>query len=149
MTGLKSQSAVEYLIIIGLTLGLILPTTYLFFRYSAQSNEQIIDSQINQIGNSIIDTAEIVYFSGKDSKIILELNIPKNIESVYILGDRELVFTRVSEIGINEVVFFSSVDVPIKSDAASLAYIASPGIKKVRIQAVDDGSGLKALIEKT
>ena len=72
----KAQSAVEYLVLIGLTLGIILPTTYLFFRYSSQSNEQIIDSQLNQVGNSIMDTAEIVYYSGKDSKIILELKVP-------------------------------------------------------------------------
>lgn len=145
----KSQSAVEYLIIIGLSLGLILPTTYLFFRYSAQSKEQIIDSQINQAGNSIIDTAEIVYFSGKDSKIILELNIPKGIENVNIIGSRELVFTRVSEIGENEMVFFSSGGIKIKPGDGLLEYIASPGLKKVKIQAVDDGSGgTEVLIEK-
>lgn len=145
----KAQSAVEYLMIIGITLGIILPTTYLFFRYSSQSNEQIIDSQINQLGKSIIDTAEIVYFSGKDSKIILELNIPKNLESVDILGGRELVFTKLSEIGENDMVFYSSADIPIESDATTLAYIASPGLKKIRIQAVDDGAGgTKVLIEK-
>lgn len=149
MTRLKAQSAVEYLMIIGLTLGIILPTTYLFFRYSSQSNEQIIDSQINQVGKSIIDTAEIVYFSGKDSKIIIDFKIPKYMDSVSILGDRELVITRSSEIGINEMVFFSSEDIKIKPGAGLLEYIASPGLKKVKIQAVDDGSGgIEVLIGK-
>ena len=149
MTRLKAQSAVEYLMIIGITLGIILPTTYLFFRYSSQSNEQIIDSQINQLGKNIIDTAQIVYFSGKDSKIVLELNVPKSIENVKILEKRELVFTRLSEIGENEMVFFSSGDIKIKPGTGLLEYIASPGLKKIRIQAVDDGSGLEVLIEKT
>ena len=102
----KAQSALEYLLIIALVLGLIIPITYLFFRYGSQSNEQIVDSQINQIGNTIVDTAEIVYYSGEGAKIIVELKIPENIDSVDILEDRELVFTRSSEIGENQMVFF-------------------------------------------
>ena len=145
----KAQSALEYLLIVALVLGLIIPITYLFFRYGSQSNEQIIDSQINQIGNTVVDTAEIVYYSGEGAKIILELKIPESIDSVDILGDRELVFTRSSEIGENQMVFFSSVDIPIKSDAASLLYLANSGLKRIRIQAVDPGTGLEVRIEKT
>ena len=145
----KAQSSLEYLLIVALVLGLIIPITYLFFRYGSQSNEQIIDSQINQIGNTIVDTAEIVYYSGEGAKIILELKIPESIDSVDILGDRELVFTRSSEIGENQMVFFSSVDIPIKSDAASLLYLANSGLKRIRIQAVDPGTGLEVRIEKT
>ena len=145
----KAQSALEYLLIIALVLGLIIPITYLFFRYGSQSNEQIVDSQINQIGNTIVDTAKIVYYSGEGAKIIVELKIPENIDSVDILEDRELVFTRSSEIGENQMVFFSSVGIPIKSDAASLLYLASSGLKKVRIRAVDPGTGLEVRIEKT
>ncbi|MCH8067235.1 MAG: hypothetical protein IIC69_01500 [Nanoarchaeota archaeon] len=145
----KAQSSLEYLLIVALVLGLIIPITYLFFRYGSQSNEQIIDSQINQIGNTVVDTAEIVYYSGEGAKIILELKIPESIDSVDILGDRELVFTRSSEIGENQMVFFSSVDIPIKSDAASLLYLANSGLKRIRIQAVDPGTGLEVRIEKT
>ena len=145
----KAQSALEYLLIIALVMGLIIPITYLFFRYGSQFNEQIVDSQINQIGNTIVDTAEIVYYSGEGAKIIVELKIPENIDSVDILEDRELVFTRSSEIGENQMVFFSSVDIPIKSDAASLLYLASSGLKKVRIRVVDPGTGLEVRIEKT
>ena len=91
-TALKSQSAIEYLLIVALALGFIVPTAYIFFKYTAKSNDEIIDSQITQIGNSIIDTAETVFFSGESAKIILELKMPKNVVDVYILKNRELVF---------------------------------------------------------
>jgi len=42
----KGQTAVEYMMIVALTLGIIVPTTYLFFRYSSESNIKLIDPQI-------------------------------------------------------------------------------------------------------
>tara|TARA_Y100000310_G_C20443452_1_gene697209 strand:- start:39 stop:482 length:444 start_codon:yes stop_codon:yes gene_type:complete len=131
----KTQSALEYLMIIALALGIIVPTTYLLFRYTSESNVQIIDSQISQIGRNIIDTAETVYFSGEDAKIVLELNMPENVDDIYILDSRELVFKMTTEIGESEVVFFSSIPVAEYTD---LSEIAGFGLKKLNIES--DGS---------
>ncbi len=156
----KAQSALEYLMIIALTLGIIVPTTYLFFRYSSESNVQIVDVQVNQIGRNIIDAAESVYFSGEGSKITVELNMPKNVVDVYILANRELVFRISYEIGETEAVFFSSAGIPLTSDDTSddcvnngncdLSSIAGVGLKKIKIQSIGDGSGgTEVLIEKS
>jgi len=138
---MKAQSAIEYLMIIALTLGIIVPTTYLFFRYTSESNVEVVYSQVNQIGKTIIDTAETVYFSGKGSKIVLELNMPEGMSDIYILANRELVFKIFSEIGDNELVFFSPANIPLTEGAGDLKDIASSGLKKIKIEAVDDGSG--------
>jgi len=143
----KTQSALEYLLIIALVLGIIVPTTYLLFRYTSESNVQIIDSQINRIGRNIIDTAETVYFSGEGSKIILEINMPEGIDNVSILRKRELVFNITTELGKTETVFFSSTDIPITSDDGTVADCASNGncdlsdiagfgLKKIKIESV-------------
>ena len=66
--------------IIALVLGIIVPTTYLLFRNTSESNVQILYSQISQIGNNIVDTAETVFFSGEGSKIVLEVNMPKGVK---------------------------------------------------------------------
>ena len=129
----KAQSAVEYLMIIALTLGIIVPTSYLFFRYSSESNVQIVDVQVTQIGRNIIDTAESVYYSGEGSKIVLEINMPENVEDVYIIADRELVFKVITELGETEIVFFSDIDIIIAEDG-DLTDIAGVGRKKVEIQ---------------
>ena len=126
--------------IVALTMGIIIPTAYLVFQYSSESSTQIIDAQINQIGRNIIDTAETVYFSGKGSKIILELNMPKNVIDASILAKRELVFKITSDIGETEAVFFSSVNIPIAEDG-DLSGIAGSGLKKIKIQSVGDGAG--------
>ena len=143
MKRIKAQSAIEYLMIIALTLGIIVPTSYLFFRYSSESNIQIVDAQLTEIGRTIIDTAESVYFSGTGSKIVLEINMPKSVYDVEILGNKELVFRLFSEIsatGESEVVFFSSIPIAEAGDG-DLKTIAGSGLKKVRIMAIPDQSG--------
>lgn len=131
--------------IIALTLGIIIPTTYLFFRYSTESNTKILDSQINQIGRSMIDTAESVYFSGESSKIVLELNMPESVNGVYIIDNRELVFNTTTELGENEAVFFSLVNITssnCQGSTCSLSEIASLGIKKIKFQSYNNNQVL-------
>ena len=147
----KAQSALEYIMIIALSLAIIIPTAYLFYKFSSESNIQVTDAQMNEIGRNIIDTAETVYFSGKDSQVVLDINMPKNLYDAYILKNRELVFKLYTEIGESERVFFSSEDIDIASNDPSLecrdngncdlSSIGSSGLKRVQIKAVGDGSG--------
>ena len=139
----RAQSALEYLMILALAMGIIVPTTYLLFRYASESNVEIIDSQINRIGRNIIDTAETVYYSGKSSKIVVELNMPENVEDVYIIAERELVFKVITELGETETVFFSDIDITIAEDD-DLTDIAGVGRKKVKIES----DGTEVLIGK-
>jgi len=148
MNNMKSQSALEYLIIIAITLGVIVPTTYLFFTYSAKSSLQITDSQINNIGNVLTDTAESVYYSGKDSKIVVDLNVPDAVDNLTIIDNRELVFGLDTEIGKYDLVYFSKVNLTSNScsgNACDLNDIVTGGLNKVRIQAIGGG---KVLIVK-
>jgi len=139
----KAQSALEYLMVIALVLGIIVPVTYLFFNYTSGSNIEIVDAQVNRIGRNIIDTAESVYYSGKSSKIVVELNMPENVEDVYIIAERELVFKVITELGETETVFFSDIDITIAEDD-DLTDIAGVGRKKVKIES----DGTKVLIGK-
>jgi hypothetical protein len=154
----KGQPALEYLMIIALVLGIIVPTSYFLFRNASESNVEIVYSQIAQIGNSVIDTAEIVYFSGEGSKIVLELKMPVGVANAKILANRELVFDISTDLGTNEQVFYSSVTIPLISDDGSaecvnngncdLSYLVGEGLKKITIQAIEYGGSIKVRIMK-
>ena len=102
----KGQSSLEYLLIVGITFAIIIPTTYLFYNYSKESSQEISDSQITKIGRDIVDTAELIFYSGQGSKTTLQLNIPKNVEKALIIDGKELVFNVTTSFGISEIVFF-------------------------------------------
>ncbi len=141
---MKAQSALEYLMIIALTLGVIVPTTYLFYTYSKQSTEQIIYPRINEIGIEIINNAESVYYSGEHSKIVMDVNMPEKINDINILEDRELVFEIETELGDNEMVFFSDIPI-VKGDFTGIEGI---GIKKIKLEAKEIDGTLKVEITK-
>lgn len=145
---MKAQSAVEYLMIVAITLMIIVPTTYLFYTYSRESTEQIVYPQIDDIGSNIINSAESVYYSGEYSKIVIDINMPERINDVYILYNREIVFDVESEAGSSEIVFFSDVNVTSDSCIAEKCNldIASSGIKKIKLESINQGK--QVIIEK-
>jgi vacuolar-type H+-ATPase subunit I/STV1 len=68
---------------------------------------------------------------------VLEINMPENVEDVYIIADRELVFKVITELGETEIVFFSDIDITIAEDG-DLTDIAGVGRKKVEIKSEID-----------
>ena len=138
---LKSQSSLEYLLIVALTFAIIVPTTYLFYNYSKESNQEISDSQITKLGRSIIDSAESIFYSGQGSKTVLELNVPDNVKAVQIIDGREMVFNASTSFGTSEIVFFSKVNITaIGSNCANnicnIPDLANSGLKNVKVEAI-------------
>jgi hypothetical protein len=146
---MKAQSALEYLMIVGITLMIILPTTYLFYSYSRQLTEETVYPQVNDIGLGIIKNAESVYYSGEHSKIVMEVSMPDKIDDFYILYNRELVFDIGTDLGSNEMVFFSQINITSDSciaEKCSLSDVASSGLKKIKIESIEGGK--QVLISK-
>ena len=141
----RSQSSLEYLLVVALTFAIIVPTTYLFYNYSKESSHEITDAQVTRIGKSIVDTADTIFYSGEGSKTTLELNVPGNIDSVVIIDGKELVFNITTNLGTSEVVFFSSVNMTTlgsncNANICSIPELANSGLKKLRIEAISKES---------
>lgn len=141
----KSQSSLEYLLIVALTFAVMIPTTFLFYSYSKESSEEIVDAQLTKIGKSIIDSAESIFYSGYSSKTVLELNIPDKILSAQIIDGRELVFNMSTGFGISEIVFFTSVNLTTVSsncnaNICNLPGLPGKGLKKVKIESISQDS---------
>ena len=107
----KSQASMEYLAIMGIVLLLFIPLTVIYFSYSAQAQDQIIDEQINNIGNKIISSSEEVFYYGNPAKTTININMPKKIEEI-IITDYEINFRIRKSSGISDMAYIS--DIPIK-----------------------------------
>jgi uncharacterized protein (UPF0333 family) len=107
--GLRGQISVEYLMIIAISFAVLIPTGYFFYKYSQTSGEGAIRSQINQLGNKIISSAESIYGLADGSIIKLDVNYLSNIRDIKILESNELIITYELSSGIGEAVFFSRI----------------------------------------
>jgi hypothetical protein len=105
----KGQVSVEYLIIIGLSFAVLIPTGYFFYAYSQTSNDEAIRLQINQLGNELLKNAESIYGLAEGSLISVDIRYPKNIRDMYVLNQNELVIRFELTSGYNDAVFFSKI----------------------------------------
>jgi uncharacterized protein (UPF0333 family) len=105
----KAQISVEYLIIIGLSFAVLIPTGYFFYSYSQSSNEETMRLQISQLGNEMLKNSESIYGLADGSLVTLDLKYPGNIRRIYVLNSNELVINYELSSGINDAVFYSRV----------------------------------------
>lgn len=108
---MRAQVSLEYLLVIGIAFVIIVPATYLFFNFSLESGEEIDFFNLEETGRTIVDTAETLYYTGIGSKTTLRVTIPDDLDNVSIIDQRELVFGVDSQVGYNEIVFISQVNI--------------------------------------
>ena len=127
----------EYLMIAAFIGILIVPATFIYYSYAAESTEQIDKVQIDRIGRNIVSTAERFYYHGYPSTIIIEEVIPANVLNIETLRDDTsgsylLVVTTRALKGENNTFSFLT-DVMINGTFTERAI--SPGKKNIRISA--------------
>ncbi len=140
----KAQASMEYLLVAGLIMLVILPSIYIFYSYSHRSNQEIAQSQVNRFGTQIIDAAEEIYYLGGPSKTTLDLTMPNGVRNMEIWCNQELIFFLAdgSELGFKSKV---NITTNITSDDASgrrcynfTKEDYSPGLKNVIVEANGD-----------
>lgn len=140
----KAQASMEYLLVAGLIILVILPSIYIFYSYSHRSNEEIRQTQLNKIGWGIVDAAERVYYLGGPSKTTFDATMPEGVKNMEIWCNQELVFFLTDG---SEIAFKSRVNITtnITADDASgrccynfTKKDYSPGLKHVIVEAKGD-----------
>ncbi len=115
----RSQISVEYILIITLALMILLPGIYLFRNYALESNDKIIERRLAEITNQIFVKAREMYYYGPPSKSVVTVELPSQINLVYILSipsndEYYLVFDVLTTNGQKEFTFES--EVPLEND---------------------------------
>jgi len=124
---LKSQISVEYLLVMGFVTVITIPLIILYFTFTGSSSSEIITSQVGQIANKIVDSAESVYFLGAPSQTTITVYIPEQIVGAS-LNNREVVFNVSTKDGISEIVRVSSVplsgSLPVNQSTYTITLVA-------------------------
>ena len=133
----KGQISVEYLLIIGMALGILVPGSILFYNYSKNSNDQLVASQINRIGKNIIGNVEQMYIIGKNSWVSVDVSFPENTLGAYIVDNSELVITYQTSRGITEAVFFTDIKI-VGTYSGNITDEFHSGFMKIKIESLGD-----------
>ena len=106
----RAQVSMEYLVVVGIALLILIPGSYFFYKYSRNTNDQVVRSQIDSVGSQIVSQAKSVYSFGKDNRVTIDINIPAEVKNVTLYDGEELVFTYGSNSGTQEALFFTDVN---------------------------------------
>ncbi len=120
----KAQVSIEYLIIVGFVVAVLIGILAIAFFYSGTIKDRIKMTQINNFANKIISTSESVFYAGEPSRATISAYLPENVKEIEII-ENSLVLTFQASSGLNKVSFLSQVPI-------SGAIDSNPGLKKIR-----------------
>ena len=111
--GEKGQFATEYLIVTAFMMLALLGGVYFFFTNSPSS--KVVHGQVERMGNTLIDTANDLYFIGKPSKTTSQILFPPGIKDIYVnqTAPKELVILYETRDGDFESIFLSRVTLAV------------------------------------
>lgn len=122
-----SQISMEYIIILGFVMIVIIGILGTALFYSGSIKDRIKIIQVNNFANKIITTAESVYYYGEPSKSTISVYLPEGVKEITISQNNLFITTQVSS-GLEKSSFSS--EVPIDGVIST-----SSGIKKIVIRA--------------
>lgn len=106
---MRGQISVEYLVILGIVLVIMVPAAFLLFERARQTSDQISSSQIIRIGNEVTNSVIAVYSLGKNSWTTLDVNFPDATKEFYVNAYNEIVVVFDTNKGRSEAIFFSDI----------------------------------------
>ena len=123
----RGQISIEYLIIVGFIIFLIIGILGVSLFYSSLIKDNIRMNYLRSFANKIISSAESVFYAGEPSLITITAYLPSGVQGMYIGGNQILV--NISTAGGVTRIFFSS-NVPISGSISN-----SEGVKKIKVLA--------------
>ena len=100
----------EYLVIVGLVLVLLIPLTILYAKYSSESSYAVTTAKVDSISNEIVAAANQVNVYGTDTQVKLRLSFPDGIQQLQFLNN-EIIFTIRGKSGeVSEIVKVADIN---------------------------------------
>lgn len=135
----KAQLSVEHLVIVGLSLMVIIPATYILFNFAQNTSDLTQDMQIKNIGEVIIYYARDMYLKGPDNLVTMDLALPESVANMSIVSGNEIVIVYRTIKGPSEAVFFTDFPLINDSGASDGGVVNRPGLVKLIINSTDSG----------
>ncbi len=131
---MRGQASVEYILVVSFALLMIVPATFIFYQYSADTKVSLVGSQVYKLGSELIVSAELMYAVGEQSWQTLDVTFPASVSkmTVYTGEVSELVLVYGSP--SSEVVFFTNIALSNGSNCpAGCDILIHPGHNRIRV----------------
>lgn len=130
----RGQFSFEHILMVLISLMIIVPGAYMFFRYSQGTESALAKAQLDSMAKNIISNSESIYYHGYPSEVVLDERMPRNIVNIEVFRNWSsatnlLLFTYSEGSAFYEYSYSSPVKILGFFDRRSW----SPGIKRIRV----------------
>jgi len=134
----KAQISVEYLIVVGFIVTVVIGILGIALYYTSGVRDQIKDSQLRTFASKVVSNAEVVFYRGEPSRTTITAYLPEGVSAVYVYedGDEYQLVFEISMHGAENVVAYSS-NVPIEIITPP-GISENEGVKRLLLEAKDD-----------
>ncbi len=130
--GKRGQASVEYLIIAGFVVFLVVSILGFAFFYSLQISEAIRFNNIAKYADKIISSSERIFLAGEPSRVTELVYLPAGVNSIELI-ENNLIFSVSTSYGVSKVSFPS--DVPLDFNGG---LSVDKGVKRIQLIAEAD-----------
>lgn len=141
---MRGQVSVEYLVIVGIAIGLLIPAVMFFVSYNKSNEASSIASQVNEIGLNSIARAKSTYALGRNARQTFEFVMPEGVQRAYV-EDQEFIIVYETTAGRTEAVFFSSVNLTTMHPDGTVS-TAHPGLTTYLFQSLGNRVNITEVI---
>lgn len=131
MRGRLGQVAMEYLIIVGITVAMTFPLILIFVTQSSYLEADISQAQLEKAGYSLAASAKQMYYAGPPSQKTVEVTFPEGIQTV-TFANQSLIFT--IDLAGDTFEYYQDMGMPINGSLGSFS-----GIHYIVVQATATG----------
>ena len=103
----KAQASMEYLLIVTFAMIALSVIAFAAYSQSASFSSDVTSSQIQKVGNQIVDAANAAYYAGPPTKKTITLYFPDLIRSINVMN-QSIVFVVQGSQGTYEYAVYSS-----------------------------------------
>lgn len=129
---MRGQVSIEYLVILGLTIGILIPAVFFFYQYSKSDAGASTSAQVNDIGLRMVSTTKSTYALGNGAWQTMEFVMPETVTRVYVTPNKdELVIVYDTVFGPTDAVFYSNVNMTPNPPDGNIS-AAHPGRTRYR-----------------
>jgi len=128
---MKGQAAIEYMIIIGIAMAILVPLFVILNSYTYDTKSDLKTRALEDSLDSIAESSSMVYFQGYPAKMSVNLYVPEGVIMTNVSENFLMVRVRHGS-GYTDIV--STTDAIVNGSLPTKA-----GIYKITIKAVEDG----------
>lgn len=83
----KSQSMLEYIMVLGIAMFILIPTLYFFFSQSVESSAIIASERLDVIGSEVIDQVNYVSALSEGSRTNIQVSVPEGLQNITVFNN--------------------------------------------------------------